>query len=89
MLKAIERVIKRTIDPIQIEGFVPPVIDPNAEPERRTEQRRQPSRANSNTRSNPKGAKTAKAHRGSGGNSSGSAPRPARSSGAAPRNQHA
>lgn len=67
LLKAIERLIKRTIDPINIEGFVPPAFDPNAEPERRQQR--------SNPR--PKAAKNARGRSNAGRKprSSGAAPR--------------
>lgn len=78
LLKGIERLIKRTIEPLEIEGFVPPAIDPNAEPERRA----QPPRNNSGGRRNtsPRAAKSTKGR-------SGSNNRTERSSGGAPRNQ--
>lgn len=75
-LKAIERLIKRTIDPIEIEGFEAPAIDPNAEPER-------PQR--------PQNRRRQQARRGGGGHAGNARNRNrtrsrTNSSGAAPRN---
>lgn len=84
LLKAIERLIKRPIEPIEIEGFEPPAFDPNAEKEnerpafaRKNSRPRNSNSASANRRRSPKAAKSAPSR---------SNNRPARSSGTAPRN---
>jgi len=84
LLKAIERLIKRPIEPIEIEGFEPPAFDPNAEKEierpafaRKNSRPRNNSSASAGRRRSPKAAKSAPGR---------TSNRPARSSGTAPRN---